>query len=65
MSGYNKEKHLASADMTEALLKSHKAYFADATPVNMDAYIACLAAVNKMLEPYYMEEGKDNVKDDD
>lgn len=58
MSTFNSQKYLAALDMMEAFAKSYKAYYTDATPLNMAALQACEAAVRGMLEPYCREQEK-------
>ena len=53
---YDKEKHIATLKMTDALTASHRAYFADPTELNKAAMQACEAAMREMLIPYCMVE---------
>ena len=59
MGTYNKEKHIATRRMMEALQNSHMAYFTEDTPLNLAAYHACQAALQEMLKPYYMNEERE------
>lgn len=53
---HNTNKLLAATIMLDAFGHANRAYYLDSTPTNLAALQACRTAVERMLEPYYMEE---------
>lgn len=55
---HNINKQRAAMSILDAFATSYRAYYLDDTPMNLAALQACRNAIEEMLKPYYMEEGK-------
>ena len=51
---YEKNKQLAAVTMLEAYGQTCRAYYLDPSNANLAAHQACRAAMEKMLELYFM-----------